>query len=77
MPEDPLDGDDAAAGGDQSRGVEEPEIVQLHPGETRWLQRGAPSVTDRVLVRSLPGSSSEDPIPLRAVGGDVPGEQVR
>ncbi len=35
VPESPLDGDDVAAGGDQAGGVEVPEVVQLHPGETR------------------------------------------
>jgi hypothetical protein len=76
MPESPLDGDDVAAGGDQSGGVEVPEVVQLDAAQAGRGQRRPPAVADGVLVRRLAGFPGEEPGALRASGGDVPGEQV-
>jgi hypothetical protein len=76
VPEGPLDGDDVAAGGDEPGGVEVPEVVQLHAREAGRGERRPPAVADGVLVRRLAGVPGEEPGALRAVGGDVPGEQV-
>jgi hypothetical protein len=76
VPEGPLNGDDVAAGGDDPGGVEVPEVVQLDAAEARRGERRPPAVSDGVLVRRLAGLAGEEPGALRAVGGDVPGEQV-
>jgi hypothetical protein len=71
VPEGALHGDDVAAGGDQTRGVDVPEIVQSQSGDPGSRGGSAPAVADGVLVRRLGGFSSEDPAALRALLGDV------
>jgi hypothetical protein len=71
-----LDGDDVAAGGDQTRGVEVPEVVQPQPGGTGGGGGRPPAVADGVLMRRLASFSGEEPPAVPAEGGDVSGQDV-
>lgn len=64
-----LDGGDVAAGGDETRGVEVPEVMQSQASDAGALAGLAPLVADGVLVRRRPGRGFEQQAALLLDGG--------